>query len=105
MDQSGSETYSPRSFDWHSWISVDHLLITSNQVPPILEWFCSIMPVTTDPESQPRESHKTDRATGSHLKGKLAPRESALPKRDDRGPTDPESELAVPAPGRTSTHG
>ena len=54
MDQSGSETYSPRSFDWHLWISVDHLLITSNQVPPILEWFCSIMPVTTDPESQPR---------------------------------------------------
>ena len=56
MAQGGSEAYSPRSFDWYPWTSVDHLITTSNHDLTYSRGFCSIIPVTTDPESQPRVS-------------------------------------------------
>ena len=54
MAQGGSEAYSPRSFDWYPWTSVDHLITTSNPDLTYSRGFCSIIPVTTEPESQPR---------------------------------------------------
>ena len=53
LAQAGSETYSMRSFDWYPWTSVDHLITTSNHDLTYSRGFCSIIPVTTDPESQP----------------------------------------------------
>ena len=60
MAQGGSEAYSPRSFDWYPWTSVDHLITTSNHDLTYSRGFCSIIPVTTDPESQPQALVCTD---------------------------------------------
>ena len=38
-----------------------HLFTTHHQATPILEWFGSIMPVTTDPPSQPRGASRAAR--------------------------------------------
>ena len=50
-----------RSFDWYPWTSVDHLLIASDQDLTYSRGFCSIIPVTTDPESQPRAARNQRR--------------------------------------------